>query len=76
MVDPLGNVIATRRGGGGPRVMLAAHMDEIGLVVSHIDSRGFARVQPIGGVRACARSGIDPRPVGASGSAADKADAD
>ncbi|HET8632232.1 MAG TPA: M42 family metallopeptidase [Thermomicrobiales bacterium] len=51
-VDPLGNVIALKRGGGdGPRrkVMLAAHMDEIGFMVSHVGDRGFLRLQPLGG---------------------------
>ena len=47
-VDPLGNLTAWR-GGDGPRVMLAAHMDEIGLMVTHVDDRGFLRVIPIGG---------------------------
>lgn len=48
-VDALGNVIATKRGGGGPRVMLAGHMDEIGFIVRHIDDKGFLRLQPVGG---------------------------
>lgn len=47
-IDALGNVIGTRRG-EGPTVMIAAHMDEIGLMVSHIDSEGFLRVVPVGG---------------------------
>lgn len=52
-VDPLGNLIAIRKGKGrgGRRVALAAHMDEIGLIVSHIDARGFVRVANVGGVR-------------------------
>jgi endoglucanase len=47
--DALGNLIGVRRGNGGPRVMLAAHMDEIGFIVRHIDERGFIRIQPVGG---------------------------
>jgi len=47
--DPLGNVIAVKRGKGGPRVMIAAHMDEIGFIVRAIDDRGFIRLQPVGG---------------------------
>lgn len=48
-VDALGNVIAHKHGKGGRRVMLAAHMDEIGFMVRHIDERGFLRLQPLGG---------------------------
>jgi tetrahedral aminopeptidase len=51
-VDAMGNLIATVRGkGGGKRVMLAAHMDEIGLIVTHVDEKGFARISDVGGVR-------------------------
>jgi endoglucanase len=50
-VDALGNLIATKKGGGGGRrVMLAAHMDEIGLIISYVDKKGFLRAQPIGGL--------------------------
>ncbi len=49
VVDAMGNVAATRRGNGGPRVMLAAHMDELGFLVTHIDDEGFIRVVPLGG---------------------------
>jgi endoglucanase len=50
-VDTLGNLIAVKRGsGGGKRVMLAAHMDEIGLIISYVDKKGFLRAQPIGGL--------------------------
>ncbi len=48
-VDAMGNVAAVRHGGGGPRVMLAAHMDELGFMVTHIDDDGFIRVVPLGG---------------------------
>jgi endoglucanase len=48
-VDALGNVVGVRRGSGGPRVMVAAHMDEIGFMVKHIDDRGFIRLHPVGG---------------------------
>ena len=48
-VDALGNLIAVRRGkGGGKRVMLAAHMDQIGLMVTHVDEKGYMRFAPIG----------------------------
>lgn len=49
-IDPLGNLIATREGDGGLRVMVAAHMDEIGFLVRHVDDRGFIRVSAVGGV--------------------------
>jgi putative aminopeptidase FrvX len=48
-VDALGNVTAIKRGTGDLRVMLAAHMDEIGFMVRHISERGFLRLQPLGG---------------------------
>ncbi len=48
-VDAMGNVIGVKRGAGGPRVMVAAHMDEIGFLVKHVDDRGFLRLQPVGG---------------------------
>jgi Cellulase M and related proteins len=52
-VDALGSVIALRRGTGGAgakKVMIAAHMDEIGIMVTHIDDDGFLRFAPVGGV--------------------------
>jgi endoglucanase len=48
-VDAMGNVVGHRKGKGGPRVMLAAHMDEIGFIVRFIDDKGFIRIQPVGG---------------------------
>jgi len=47
--DVLGNVIGIKRGSGGRRVMLAAHMDEIGFLVKHIEKEGFLRIEPLGG---------------------------
>lgn len=46
--DVLGNLVGIRRG-DGPKVMIAAHMDEIGFFVSHIDDNGFLRIHPVGG---------------------------
>jgi tetrahedral aminopeptidase len=48
-VDALGSVIGVKRGSGGPKVMLAAHMDEIGFMVRFIDENGFIRLQNVGG---------------------------
>ncbi len=51
--DRLGNLIAVKRakaGAGKPRKLLyAAHIDEIGFMVSHIDERGFLHFHPVGG---------------------------
>lgn len=47
--DVMGNVIGLKRGGGVRKVMLAAHMDEIGFIVRYIDDKGFVRLQPLGG---------------------------
>lgn len=53
--DALGNLFARRAprtSAPGRRVMVAAHMDEVGLMVTHIDDDGFLRFAPIGGLSA------------------------
>ncbi len=47
--DLFGNVIA-RKGSGGKRIMIAAHMDEIGLMVKHISKEGFIYFIKVGGI--------------------------
>jgi putative aminopeptidase FrvX len=47
-VDRLGNLVAIRKG-SDPRVMISAHMDSIGFLVSHVDDQGFLRISPVGG---------------------------
>lgn len=48
-ITPVASVIAHRKG-KGPKVMLAAHLDEIGMVVSKIEEDGALRMQTVGGV--------------------------
>lgn len=48
-VDTLGNLIGHVAGNGGPKVALAAHMDEIGFIVRYIEESGYLRLQPVGG---------------------------
>ena len=49
-VDALGNIIARKgeKSQNGKRVMVAAHMDEIGLIATHIDKDGFVRFTTVG----------------------------
>lgn len=47
--DNMGNVIAIKKGKSDKRVMVAAHMDEISFIVTHIDDDGFLRFIPLGG---------------------------
>jgi tetrahedral aminopeptidase len=49
-IDNMGNVIALKKGNpGGKKVMAAAHMDEIGFMVSHIEENGYLHFVPLGG---------------------------
>lgn len=48
-VDAIGNIIAIKKGKANKKVMAAAHMDEIGFMVTHIDDNGFLKFHTIGG---------------------------
>ncbi|NBB88792.1 MAG: M20/M25/M40 family metallo-hydrolase [Bacteroidetes bacterium] len=48
-VDSMGNVVAKKHGSQDKTLAVAAHMDEISFVVTHIDDDGFVRFQPLGG---------------------------
>lgn len=63
-VDDLGNLIALKKG-KKPRIMLASHMDEIGLMVRGITNQGFLQVSAIGGIEPslliCQRVHVDTK---------------
>jgi endoglucanase len=54
--DAMGNLITIKKGSSKFNVMIAAHMDEIGFMVKHIDDKGFISFETIGG--------FDPRSLG------------
>ena len=51
-IDPMGNIIAFKKGEKSPekKVMLDAHMDEVGIIVDGITSDGFLKFQTVGGI--------------------------
>ena len=51
-IDPLGNVLAIKEGTDpdGLRILLDAHVDEVGFMITHIDDNGFIYITPLGGV--------------------------
>ncbi len=51
-VDNLGNIIAFKKGKNAPakRVLIDAHLDEVGLIITHIESNGFLRFKTVGGI--------------------------
>ena len=48
-IDTMGSLIGVRKGRESKKVMVAAHMDEISFIVTHIDEEGFIRFHPLGG---------------------------
>lgn len=51
-VDNLGNIIAFKKGENAPakKVLIDAHLDEVGLIITHIESDGFLRFKTVGGI--------------------------
>ncbi len=48
-LDNMGNIYAIKRGKSNKKIMVGAHMDEIGFIVTHIDEKGFIRFHTLGG---------------------------
>lgn len=51
-INPIGNFTAVKKGNGKGKIMLAAHADEVGLIVTDIDERGFVHFADLAGVDA------------------------
>ncbi|MBQ8357266.1 MAG: M20/M25/M40 family metallo-hydrolase [Clostridia bacterium] len=56
--DRMGNLTAHLAGPeGAPRIMLSAHMDEVGFMITHIEEKGYLRFEPLGGIDPAVLSG-------------------
>ncbi len=51
-IDPLGNLLAVKEGKdpNGLRILLDAHIDEVGFMINHIEEKGFIRFDTLGGI--------------------------
>ncbi len=65
--DTAGNSMAEVNGGGRPTIMLAGHIDEIGVIITFVDDDGYGYIQPIGGWDAQVLIGQRLRFVGRDG---------
>src|SRR5258707_11708362 len=65
--DVAGNSLAEVNGGGKPTIMLAGHIDEIGVIINYVDDQGYAYIQPIGGRGPQALIRQPPRLIGPQG---------
>jgi tetrahedral aminopeptidase len=65
--DALGNCFATLNPSGSPRLMIEAHIDEIGFIVKYIDERGYVYFDPIGGFDGSTLPGGRVRIMGRNG---------
>ena len=58
VVDDLGNLIVSRGKGIDQKILVAAHMDQIGFMVTFIEENGFLRITPVGGIQAKSLPGM------------------